>query len=741
MLGRLYLGLWPYQHRFTAWFRRRGSRPAGDREAAPHRPRILVVSPFSIHPVIHGGAVRISNLIRRLASTTDVSLLVLGGGTDDPGHRRAYEPFCEHVFFHRLPDRNDVTHDPWGLQPPNPRRFSRPSVAERISALVDAHGFDIVQLEFAELGAHVRRLDGARTVLTEHDIGFKTQQRQRALDIGRRFGALDSVGSGAADGRRQERFEILACEAADQVHCMSDDDRDLLADRLSPNDQLRVIPNGVDTEVYRPGSAADRRGVLFLGSFPHLPNLDAFEVLVDEVWPAVRRRRPDAVLTVAGARPPERVLAWDGRDGISVVGEVDEAAPLYRQHRVLVVPLRAGSGTRLKILEALASGLPVVSTAIGAEGLVLSEPPEIAIADSPNELADEVAALLAADDRTIEAIGRNGRALVEEHYDWTAIAGDLARAHAELVALGPAARPIRVEASDQPSGDTDPTISVIIPTSNTGGLTADLIEGLARQRLESPFEVVCVDASSPQETLDRWRESGFRVVSDRGPLPINQGTVLNTGAAAAAGRILVFSSATAVPADDHWLARLTAPFDHEDAPAAVQGGITAQIVDGAPAHIPGFTRESERWRSNHQGLEFSVINAAIPRRVWENFPFPPRALLADRAWQHIAADNNLLILPCLAAAVRDVRQDGTRDLIRRSIDEGRAWRSLGVRYTLSDCWADAVHGRPLVDDGVQPAVAEAKVFKNYRIFRPIGLYLGNRLSSPRSMQGRYTASR
>ena len=728
-LGLLHLGSWSLLRRCSTPFGRRGPAPAGSAAEPTRRPRILVVTPYSIHPVIHGGAVRISNLIRRMARANDVSLLVLGGGTDDPEHRGAYEGICERVFFHRLPDRFEVTHDPWHLMPPSSLRFSHPTVTDRISALVDAHAFDIVQLEFAELGAHVRRLDRARTVLVEHDLGFKTQQRQRALEFGRRFDADERVGSGVVDGLRQKRFEILACEAADQVHCMSDEDRKILASQLWSSAHLRVIPNGVDTEIFQSGPAENRRGALFLGSFPHLPNLDAFEHLVNEIWPAIRRRQPDATLTVAGARPPEQVLTWDGRDGIRVVGEVDEVAPLYRDHRVLVVPLRAGSGTRLKILEALASGLPVVSTTIGAEGLNLSAPPKVVIADSPEEMATEVASMLTAADETIEAIGRRGRSFVKATFDWDLIARDLRRAHTELMSPAPPAKTPTITSVDPPTADDRPAVSVVIPTSAEDGPSVGLLDGLAEQDFDQTVEVVCVDLDSPQETLERWRGSKIRVVSVCGPQP-NQGVVINAGAAAARGRILVFTSAHAIPADDRWLARLVAPFDHDDAPAAVQGGITAQLLDGAPAHNPSFTRESVGWREAYGGLEFSTVNAAMPRKVWEQYPFPPRVLLADRAWQRIAADHELLILPCLAAAVRYVRQDTAGDLVRASMDEGRAWRSLGIRYTALECWADAVHARPLIGEGGEPTAAVARGHKIFRIFRPIGIYLGNRFTTP-----------
>jgi glycosyltransferase involved in cell wall biosynthesis len=689
------------------------------------RPRVLVVSPFSIHPIIHGAAVRISNLTRRLAESYRVSLLVLGEGTDDPGHREAYGPFCEQVLFHRLPRATDPTCDPFHLLPPAATSFTHRAVTDRISALVDAHQISIVQLEFAELGGHVRRNDGAATALVEHDIGFTTQRRQRALGIGDRFDAGGRIGAGSLDGIRQERFEINACAMADQVHCMSEDDRATMARRLGAADHLRVVPNGVDTRVFAPGPTTARHGALFLGSFPHLPNLDAFEHLMDTIWPEIRLRSPDATLTVAGARPPESVLARHRPAGVRVVGEVDEVAPLYRDHRVLIVPLRAGSGTRLKILEAMASGLPVVSTTIGAEGLTLADPPEVVLADDVDEIAEAVAGLLAADNDEIEARGARGRNLVETHYDWDAVAEDLRRGYADLL-TSPSAEPaLRVTSVDAPTSGGDPAVTLVVPTSAGNGLARGLLDGLAAQLFDGDIEVVVVDHGSPEDTLDSWRTLGFRVVSVSGS-KTNQGATLNAGARIARGRVLVFTTPNAIPASPTWVSDLVAPFDHDRPPAAVQGGITAQLIDGGPAHNPTFTRESERWRRAHGGLEFSLVNAAMPKTVWESFPFPPCDILADRHWQRIAADHELLILPCLAAAVRDVRQETPRNIVRTGIKEGRAWRDLGTRYTVTDCWADAFFGLPAIGGAGKPAPAKSRRHLAYRVLRPLGVYLGNR---------------
>jgi len=725
LLGRLYLRAWRrWGDPGDGYATRTAARPAGTLRGG-RRPKVLVVTPYAIHPAIHGGAVRISNLVRRMSTFAEVWLLVLGEATDDEATRRAYGPICRRVLFHRI--RREAAHreDPWGLIPPSPAPYSDPAVSRRISDLVEAHGLDIVQLEFAELGAHVRRRDRAPTILVEHDLGFETQRRQRSLGIARRFDAASSLGSDALDDTRQERFELLACTAADQVHCMSGRDRDILASRLNGADHLRVIPNGVDTEVYSPGPAADRRGVLFFGSFPHLPNLDAFEYLVEEVWPEIRRRAPDARLTVAGARPPSAVLDHDGRDGIHVVGEVDEAAPLYRNHRVLLVPLRSGSGTRLKILEALASGLPVVSTSLGAEGLSLSSPPELTTADSPPAMAEAVAALLDADDGEIESIGERGRSLITAHYDWNRIAECVRSALDELVATEPRRGELQVAEPTSSVCADDPDLTVVVVARAGQDLDTALAANLETPPTGRSRETVVVHCGSPPDIVARWWERGFRVVTvDR--TAADPTTMLNAGAAAARGRILIFTTADAIPAVDDWLGLITAPFDHDRPPAAVQGGITHQLENGIPPHDPDFTRERRRWKREHGGFAFDLANAAMPKAIWEAFPFAPGPAVAV-AWQLAADELGLLIIPCHAAAVRFVDPAESADVFRAALDDGRAMRRFGVRPTLGDLVDDLRRPLPtLTADGGHAPPHPEYPHKDFAVARALGLFLGAR---------------
>jgi hypothetical protein len=225
-------------------------------------------------------------------------------------------------------------------------------------------------------------------------------------------------------------------------------------------------------------------------------------------------------------------------------------------------------------------------------------------------------------------------------------------------------------------------------------------------------------------------EHGVRVV--RGlARSAGVGAAANLGCAAARGRVLVVLGEDAAPADPGWLERLLAPFDSPDAPAAVQGGITAQFVAGAQPHDPRFTRETVRWRADHDGVELNLANAAFRRDIWESFPFAPDDRLTGPRWQLQASHNDLLVLPCWAAAVVRIRSRDARSVLRECAAEGRAWRSVGVQYGVVDLITDLLRGRPYLDGEGRPVPTPPDLGtgteRHFGRLRPIALFAGNRM--------------
>jgi glycosyltransferase involved in cell wall biosynthesis len=227
--------------------------------------------------------------------------------------------------------------------------------------------------------------------------------------------------------RKFLRFERQALRAADRVVAVSAEDA-ALARQLYGLEAIDVVENGVDVASYRGvRPAPESRSILFLGALDWRPNLDAARLMLDEVFPAVRAEMPEARLALVGRRPP----AWLARQvartpGARLHADVPDVRPYLAQSAVMAVPLRIGGGSRLKILEALASGLPVVSTRVGAEGLGLHAGVDYALADAPGDQAAALVEVLRRPGPALAA-ARQAREALAERYDWSALAERLER--------------------------------------------------------------------------------------------------------------------------------------------------------------------------------------------------------------------------------------------------------------------------------------------------------------------------
>jgi glycosyltransferase involved in cell wall biosynthesis len=215
-----------------------------------------------------------------------------------------------------------------------------------------------------------------------------------------------------------------------RVCTVSSLERDLLLE-ANPHLNIEVIPNGVDTLTYTPLPPADSvPALVYVGNMAYLPSRDGALYLCEEILPLVWRDQPEVEAWVVGASPPEQLLALDD-PRVHVTGLVDDVVTYYQRSAVSVVPLRAGGGTRLKILEAMALGRPIVSTTIGREGLDVLDGQHLLVADDPRQFADHVLRLL-ADEALRDDIVSRARQLVEEQYAWHSIAQNLIEVYQEI---------------------------------------------------------------------------------------------------------------------------------------------------------------------------------------------------------------------------------------------------------------------------------------------------------------------
>jgi len=225
-----------------------------------------------------------------------------------------------------------------------------------------------------------------------------------------------------------ERTLLAGCQAHTVT---SEREQQILQNRMGPD--VYTLPNGVDIDFY--GTVGSSRSsppsLLFVGSMDYHANIDAVEWFVRETWPLLRKLRPDLRFTVVGRNPPSSIRAL-AADGIEITGTVDDVRPYYAQASAVVVPLRVGGGTRLKILEAMAARVPVVSTRLGAEGLHTMDQKDILLADAPGEIAAAVS-LLMEDSVLSSALVEQGRQLVTRSYGWSHLGETLFQVHQDAI--------------------------------------------------------------------------------------------------------------------------------------------------------------------------------------------------------------------------------------------------------------------------------------------------------------------
>lgn len=220
-----------------------------------------------------------------------------------------------------------------------------------------------------------------------------------------------------------ERFERWAMGAATTSVAVSPDDAALMRERFGVVHPT-VVENGVDTAYFRPQRDVDRAPdrILFLGSLDWRPNLDAVTLLLNSIFPAVRAKVPTATLALVGRHPPEWLhTRAAATPGVELYADVPDVRPFLATCGMLAVPLRIGGGSRLKILEALATATPVVSTRVGAEGLTLTPGRDLVVTDGPERMADAIVQGVRRPDELAEQAER-GREEVLERYDWAPLA-------------------------------------------------------------------------------------------------------------------------------------------------------------------------------------------------------------------------------------------------------------------------------------------------------------------------------
>jgi glycosyltransferase involved in cell wall biosynthesis len=315
-------------------------------------------------------------------------------------------------------------------------RVTLPALQQAVDRILSARRFDIVNLEFTYLGhCNLRQAPTGEKppylVVDSHEIAY---------DLARQFahagGGLSRRLYALANWRKLRREELGTYRDADGVClCSAADERRLL--EHVPEARTTVIPNGADVEYYQPRSTdppPDGRTVVYFGLLSTAPNVDAVIHFVRDIWPRIAEAHPEVRCKIIGARPPPSLLAL-ARPGVELTGFVSDLRPHLAAAAVVVVPLRFGGGTRLKIIEAMAMGKAIVSTTLGAEGIEAIPGRDLLAEDQPSAFADAVHRLL-AEPGLAARIGQSAKQLAVERYSWSGAALKLEGFYRQILEVG-----------------------------------------------------------------------------------------------------------------------------------------------------------------------------------------------------------------------------------------------------------------------------------------------------------------
>jgi GT2 family glycosyltransferase len=413
-----------------------------DRFGAPERPperrlqpglaaplRVLFVSPYPIFPPTHGGAVFMYNTLRELARWCEVHAVVMLDYAHEREANEELRKFCRSVEF--IVRRNDLDPHLASIVPHAVHEFHTPEIEWIIEREVLRHGIDVIQLEYTALGQYAKRFRRLACALFEHDVYFQS--------IGRALPYMRSIERIKArfEYLRAIRYELNLLPRCDHIQVCTLENKAYLESflpKLAPKIDAGLRA-GIDTTKYPfPGGPRRPLTMLFLGSFRHVPNQVALDWFTNKVLPLVLEKVPRARLLVAGSDPPPRHAFPDPANAIDLLGFVEDIQPLFSSCAVFICPIRSGSGVRVKLLEAFASGIPVVSTRLGAEGLAREDGEFCFLADDPAGFAEKVVRLL-QDEATAAEMAARARREVEDYWDMAAITRKLVEKYAEVLRL------------------------------------------------------------------------------------------------------------------------------------------------------------------------------------------------------------------------------------------------------------------------------------------------------------------
>jgi glycosyltransferase involved in cell wall biosynthesis len=412
--------------------------PIGNEEVAgqsdanpPQGLRILWLKTGPLHPIDSGGKIRTYQLLKELKKRHRVTYLALcPDSTPDSiresaseySHEQVWIPWTEPAKAGLSLSLQAVRNLAFSKLPFVIDKYRSTAMEDAIQRLEESGKIDVILCDFLTPSINLPPPTDApqtRALLFQHNVEsmiWKRTAEQSSHPAKRAYFA--------SQWRRMIAYEKQACARFDGILSVSDEDTRLMREELGLQNVLGSVPTGVDTDYFTPAPDTARRplSLVFLGSMDWMPNIDGAICFMEEIFPTLKAKFPALSIKIVGRNPALAIRDLAARHPeVTVTGTVPDVRPHLETAQVMIVPLRVGGGTRIKIFEAMATGIPTVSTSIGAEGLPVEHNRHLLLADTPRDFTGAVSQLF--DDAPLrQRLANEALTLVRDHYGWPSVA-------------------------------------------------------------------------------------------------------------------------------------------------------------------------------------------------------------------------------------------------------------------------------------------------------------------------------
>lgn len=390
---------------------------------------ILFLSTEIPFPADGGHHLRTFNVLKILAKEHNIYMVAFAQDPSELQYVQEIEKYCRlvKVFPVAKTGKNPaflflMLRNLFSNSPLVAHRYYQTPATKFVQDLVRTHDIDLIHIDMLALGSYRHLFRGKPVLLTDHNVEFVRLERWFAFEKNPLLKLYLQY-----QHRKLKNFEIETCRQVDHCIVVSDFDLIILGNSCQQG-RYCVVPNGVDTAFFLPSFESQiPNHMVWVGGMRGPYNSDAVNYFISEIWPRIHRYKPDVTVNFIGAAPTSPLRKAAEKDKrISILGHVEDVRPYVDKAAVFIAPIRCGSGTKIKVLNAMSQAKAIVATSIAVEGIEVENGANVFIADTPDEFAKRAVELLSNPQLVIK-LGSHARKLIEEKYNWELIAQDLLR--------------------------------------------------------------------------------------------------------------------------------------------------------------------------------------------------------------------------------------------------------------------------------------------------------------------------